>query len=132
MRHALLAVIALLLSGCLTAELSPQFYRDRQQQAPDHYGIEVLSVQIESLGPEQTAVDATVRVTTIYRCSSARALGDVLHIRYIHDHPKRVVMGPRPIPLLEAGETCPAWLQPDPDRQGHEPAARGYSFQAIR
>jgi len=130
-RRCIALAVALLFAAGLMAELPPQHYRDRQSQAPDYYDIEVLSVQQDSLDSEHTQVDVSARVLVIHRCSSARAVGDVLHIHYVHEHFKQPVFGPRPIPLLQEGQTCPAWLNPDTGNLWFAPAARGWSFEEM-
>ena len=131
MKHLLLATLVML-AACAHAELPPTYYMERQAQAPDYYAIEVVSVQTDSLDAEHMQVDVVARVDTIYRCSSARAVGDMIHIRYVHEHYKRPVMGPSPIPLLQEGQQCPAWLEPDPRELCFIPAARGFSFREMR
>ena len=109
------------------AELAPPAYLALQAKAPEVIEIHVDKVKRGLWISPGEVVTATVK--KVSKTASKLKVGDVIKIRYRHVKLKGA--GPSPIPLLTKNETYPAWLRKN--EGGHyEPAARGYSFRAVK
>ena len=134
MKTASRALTLLLLAAAVGAELPPSAYRERQQNAPEHLEIQVLSVstrKTDEPGRVRTDVRAEAKVERVRRSASGLESGDVIRIRYDHTRHKEPIAGPSEVPILERGRRGPAFLSKDPKSRTYLPAAGGYSFRDV-
>jgi hypothetical protein len=130
-----LSLSVLALNGTANAELAAEVYQRWQGEAPEQLRIEVLCVQTCSRPfPNFTDVTVTVcaRVKVVERSATHLRPDRVIWIRYRRQEYKTLIAGPRQVPLLEAGQTYPAYLEKDGEGPCFHPAAGGASFQTIR
>lgn len=116
------------------AELPPSAYEKRQKDAPEHVEIRVASVKTEEKkerGGVRIEVRAQAQVGRVHRSASGLKTGDAIRLRYTHTRPKEPIAGPSEVPIVRAGETCPAFLARDEKDGTYVPVAGGYSFQAV-
>lgn len=127
---ALLVLVAAPMSA--HAEIEPKYYAEMQAGAPEAVTVKVTEVDTSVcvLWCSKQSVTAKAVVTAVERSSSGLKVGDAITIRYTHLIPSGGWAGPRPIPVLKAGETTVAFLRPN-KRLGYHPAARGYSFERV-
>lgn len=137
MRHRtrpllLLLFLLLLLPADAAAEIAPRYYAQMQRDAPEYLQIEVLKVRHSLLWVGRTtSVTVTAKVIAVKRSKKGLVAGDVITIRYDHYRPPRDWVGPRPIPILRKGETCPAFLGWSDEVRAYRPAALGASFEPL-
>lgn len=130
MRYASLLLLAGLLAlPCPAgAELPPSVYTDMQGSAPEAIEIRVEKVDVSICwfglcDGQDVVVQAEVKAVT--RSATGLKPGARIEIRYRHVSLGQS-SGPRPIRIVEAGETTPAFLA---RAEGHyRAAARGASF----
>lgn len=117
----------LLLPAFASAELPPGSYDQLRREAEEAVVIQVTSVRVERNG-DYKQVTLGARVLRVGRSQSGLAQGDTITIKY------EVSMvpfpGPRPVPILNKGQTYPAFLRSRGN--SYEPAAYGMSFDARR
>lgn len=121
---------SLLIGTAAIAEIAPKYYAESQTQAPEAITITVDSVEASYCWFNRCkARDVTVKATvkTVTRTQSGLKPGQQITIVY-QNRNMRGMSGPRPIRVLEKGETTPAFLAAD--GKTWRPAARGASFQA--
>jgi hypothetical protein len=117
------------------AELPPDAYKQKQQQAAESLIIKVLSVTtVESDEPNRKKIAVTVKaqVQKVERTKSGLKPGDDIGISYVHSRYKEPLAGPSEIPVLEQGDVCPAFLARDGEGKTYKPVAGGYSFKAVK
>jgi hypothetical protein len=133
---ALLGTFAVLSGGALltalgpteaSAELPPWVYGEQQRQAPV-----VLQMAVEKEAAHAGDLHVQARVLKVIRQPITGQIGTGQRIWLVHavPEPRPVSMvGPAPLPVLRAGETVTAWLEPIPGtRATFAPAAGGRSF----
>ena len=127
-----LAAVALcfLAATAAIAEIAPEYYAADQNSAPEYLVVEVLRVQGPLLSfSSNIPISANLRVLSVNRTASGLQPGDEITVRYEHFRPQQGWTGPRPIPVLQKGQTYPAFLAWSPNEGSYVPAARGASFE---
>lgn len=136
---ALAAGLALVFAAAAQAEIEPKYYRQMQDRAPEQATVRVTAVKISvsrekhssgSFTLVNTKVEAQAQVTAVAKTSTGLKAGDAIRIEYVSQRPEPAMAGPRPIPLLKAGETYPAFML-GVSRGLYGPAARGASFEPL-
>lgn len=130
----LIAVPGIMLSATATAELSPQVYADMQNASPEFLQIRVEQVDTGwcFLICRSRNITVTATVTAVTRTATQLTVGDTITIHYKHQRPIPGFVGPSPIPILEAGQTYPAYLEVDDENPAiYTPRARGQSFYTF-
>jgi hypothetical protein len=110
------------------AELPPSAYKEMQESAPEYVDIQVLKVKTEKV-TDGIMVDIEAKVTGVKRSESNLKVGNTIVIKYFHD--TRGLVGPAPIPILDEGESYPAFLVKADGNDFYEPAAMGRSFSVV-
>jgi hypothetical protein len=109
------------------AELPPWVYGEQQRQAPV-----VLRMAVEKGVTHAGDLHVQGRVLQVLRQPKASQIqpGQRIWLFYAVPVSRPVAMvGPSPLPVLRAGETVTAWLQPiHSTRSAFSPAAGGKSF----
>ncbi len=126
-----LLVLIVLLGVAARAELPPSAYQERQQAAP-----EFLVIVVQKVWTRQewgrTLVTLNARVKQVRRTTSKLKPGQLIRIRYTRERRNTPMVGPGPIPILRAGQSCPAFLEFDGLPRGkngfYAPVAGAYSF----
>lgn len=130
----LIAVPGIMLSATATAELSPQVYADMQNASP-----EFLQIRVEQVDTgwcfficRTRTIKVTATVTSVVRTATQLAVGDTITIHYEHQRPIPKFVGPSPIPILEVGQTYPAYLRRETETPAiYTPTAMGQSFYTF-
>jgi hypothetical protein len=121
------------------AEIEPKYYRQMQDRASEQLVIRVLSVrtavsrekhQSGSFTLVNTRVEAEARVEKVERTGSGLKPGDTIRIQYVSMRPEPAMPGPRPIPVIKAGETHPAFLL-GVSKGLYGAGARGATFEKL-
>ena len=121
------------------AEIEPKYYRGWQDKAP-----EVLTIRVNVVRPVVTSerhrsgdgmlihtrVEAEATVEKVERSASSLKPGDAIRIQYLTTRAEPPMVGPRPIPLVKAGETYPAFMV-GVSKGVYGAAARGASFEKL-
>lgn len=142
-RMRLLFVLAAGFAVCAStparAEIEPKYYRIMQERSPEHATVRVLSVKI-SVSREKhrsgnftivsTKVEAQAQVAAVAKTSTGLKAGDSIRIEYVSQRAEPPMAGPRPIPLIKAGETYPAFMV-GVSKSVYGAAARGASFEKL-
>lgn len=119
----------LLLGGLLFAEMSPEVYRQLQQEAQEYFIIKVEKVHTPLwIFSRDKPVEVTARILQVLRSGKGAKEQDSIEIHYQSYKPKRGWVGPRPVPVLAKGEDYHAFLAWSDEDGYFVPAARGYSF----
>jgi hypothetical protein len=125
-------LILLALFSCgekLSGEIAPEYYRQWQQQSPEHLLIKTRSVNHPPICfRKSVTVSVEAQVLNVFRSATELQPGRIIKIRYQHFKPSKGWVGPRPLPLLENGKVYHAFLVNDSNNVFYGPAARGYSF----
>lgn len=113
------------------ADLPPHEYARLRSAAPIVAVIEVEQVRRGfGLFREFIPVMVTAVVTDVVVGAEGLRTGDSVVITYHHQRPRRGWVGPRPVPLLQPGQSYTAYLRLSEDGSGtYQPAARGASFE---
>jgi hypothetical protein len=122
------------LALAVQAELPPREYRRMQREAPEEVKIEVLRVG-ESPVPErprEREIVVEAKVVRIARTATRIHDGEVIRIVYRHYRGEREVAGPGEPPVLQRGQTAPAFLaKVEGERRVFSPAAGRFSFERL-
>lgn len=131
-RKAVLLVMLLPSSSVVSrAELPPDVYKWRQQQAPESLIIRVRSLKTsETDEPQRTKIDVRVeaQVQRVNRSKTGLKPGALIRISYVHSRDKEPREGPSEVPILRRGQVYPAYLTKSGRGKGYAPAAGGNSF----
>ena len=133
-RACFLAVALVLSVQPVLAELPPSAYKEMQSRAPEVLRIRVLSVQsTEKAMPhgKDVSVRLRARVLGVTRSATKRKVGDVITINYVRRIHNQPMAGPSEVPLLQKGNSYPAFLSGSA-KAGYSPAAGGYSFEVVK
>lgn len=117
------------------AELPPYVYKERQAKAPEALVVKIRAVRIgETEEPRRQRVDVTIeaRVEQVTRSQTDLKPGAVIRIVYAHYKYKEPIAGPSEVPILEEGQTYPAYLTKEESTKTYAPAAGGYSFRTVK
>jgi len=122
--------------------LPPYVYQNAQQGAPESLVIKVLSVK-QAVGDDPgqrrsvtktTCVTVEAQVEAVGRSRSGLKPGSVIRIHYIRgdddNEPMPGAQAWEP-PILEKGQTCPAYLKRDKPSGNYVPEAGACSFEAL-
>lgn len=130
MRAFAAVALCFLVATVAIAEIAPEYYAADQNSAPEYLVVEVLRVERPLLTfSSNIPISANLRVLSVHRSASGLQPGDEITVRYEHFRPQRGWTGPRPIPVLQKGQSYPAFLAWSPDEGCYGPAARGASFE---
>lgn len=121
----------------LFAEISPVYYREMQQQAPEQLKIRVVSVSRDWFfwrSERKTMVHANV--TAVVKSASGIAAGNTVYFEYmVFTPPRGGWTGPRPMPVLEQGSEYDFFGEKVNVTKDKgivlNPTARGYSFESL-
>jgi hypothetical protein len=116
------------------AELSPREYRRMQREAPEEVRVEVLRVVEAPVSerPREREIIVQAKVVRIGRSAARIHDGEVIRIAYRHYRGEREIAGPGEPPLLERGQTYPAFLaKVEGERRVFSPAAGRFSFERL-
>lgn len=114
----------------LHAELPPKVYSDLRDASPEHIEITVRKVSRGfCIACTRQKILVRAEVVKVLRTSTGLKPGDIICIGYEHHRPRRGWVGPRPVPILEEGGTCYAYLRKGKNTDCFEPAAAGASFE---
>lgn len=129
-RAAVFAVVVAL-AATTRADLSPREYRRMQRDAPEVLRIEVLKVHERPIREREREFEIVVeaKVRRIERSSARLRDGEIIKITYPHHRRERAVAGEPPI--LERGQSYPAFLTKVEGERLFKPAAGEYSFQRL-
>ena len=123
----LLGISAVLGATMARAELPPWVYGEQQRQAPV-----VLRMAVEEDVQQAGDLHLQARVLQVIRQPKNGQIGTGQRIWLVYavPGPRQVPMvGPAPLPVLRAGDTATAWLQPIRGTNAtFVPAAGGRSF----
>lgn len=133
------AALALTVAGAAAAraEIDPRYYRQWQDRASEALVVRIDSVRT-SVGSESrgggtlvhTRIEAAATVQSVTRSLTKLKPGDRIRIQYVNTRANAEMVGPRPIPVIKAGQSYPAFLFGiSPGVYG--PAARGASFEPL-
>ena len=114
------------------AELGQGHYAAMQQFAPESVTVTVKRTEVirtRDGGTSYCDVKAEVEIVSLERSKSKLRVGDCIKIEYSTVERSIPVAGPSPIPLLQVGQTHPAFLESTNTRCVYSPAARGWSFE---
>jgi hypothetical protein len=117
------------------AELSPAYYKQLQQQAPESLIIKVLSVKtVETSEPQRKkfAVTVEAQVEKVERSNSGLKRGSAIHIGYVHFRDELPTAGASEVPILKKGQVYPAYLTKNKNGEVYAPAAGGLSFHELK
>ena len=117
------------------AELSPSYYKQLQQEAPESLVIKVLSVKtVETSEPQRKKIAVTVeaQVEKVERSNSGLKRGSAIHISYVHYRNELPTPGASEVPILKKGQVYPAYLTKNKNGEVYAPAAGGRSFHEIK
>jgi hypothetical protein len=131
----LLVLLLVSFSVAGRAELPPQVYKERQQQAPESLIIKVRSVKTrETDDPRRKTIDVEVeaQIERVVRSKTGLRAGDAIHISYVHTEYTEPLAGPSEVPILKKGDVCPAYLSGGEKGKRYVPAAGGYSFREVK
>ncbi len=125
--------------------MPPAAYRELQENAPEALTIRILSARISTTERRasdrgsatesrvaSTLADYDARVEKVERSATGLVPGTVIRIHYVSETHRPPLPGPRPIPVLQAGRTVPAYLRKSAEGSGYVPAARGASFEEVK
>lgn len=121
------------------AEIEPKYYRIMQDRAPEHATVRVTAVKTSVSRDKATTgnftivntkVEAQAQVTAVAKTATGLKVGDAIRIEYVSQRAEPAMAGPRPIPVVKAGETYPAFMV-GVSRGVYGAAARGASFQPL-
>ncbi len=136
---ALAAVVGAAASVPARAEIEPKYYRIMQERSPEHATVRVISVRTSverqkhssgSFTIVSTKVEAQAQVTAVAKTSTGLKAGDPIRIEYVSQRAEPPMAGPRPIPVVKAGETYPAFMV-GVSKGLYGAAARGASFEPL-
>ena len=116
------------------AELSPREYRRMQREAPEEVRIEVLRVGEAPVPqrPREREIIVEAKVLRIGRSAARIHEGEAIKIVYRHYRGERELAGPGEPPLLQRGQTYPAFLtKVEGERRVFSPAAGRFSFERL-
>lgn len=119
------------------AEISPAYYRQMQQQAPERLRVRVVSFSRDWLfWRSERKATVTADVTAVMKSATGISPGNRVYFEYtIFTPPAGGWTGPRPMPQLQEGTEYDFFGE----RAGVDkargiiltPAARGYSFESL-
>ena len=133
------AGIAVAAAGPARAEIEPKYYRMMQERSPEHATVRVTSVRTSVSREKSTSgnftivntkVEAQAQVTAVAKTSTGLKAGDAIRIEYVSQRAEPAMTGPRPIPIVKAGETYPAYMV-GVSKGVYGAAARGASFEPL-
>jgi hypothetical protein len=134
--------ICLILATTVLADLSPDVYKELQQNAPDAFYIQVVSVDVHRSFAKPAGcslfdfeiirnVNVYARVVRVVRSASGVHPDDVIEIEYSSIGRCSDWNGPRSIQLLRKGDLVYAFLTRRGRTASFDPAARGATFSAT-
>jgi len=122
------------LALAVQAELPPREYRRMQREAPEELKIEVLRVGESPVRerPREREIVVEAKVVRIARTATRIHDGEVIKIVYRHYRGERELAGPGEPPVLQRGQTAPAFLaKVEGERRVFSPAAGRFSFERL-
>jgi hypothetical protein len=127
--YVLLVIFSILFPSAIFAEISPVEYQRMQEQSDEHLIIQIDQIRAPlQLFSWNRSVTISAEILSVYRTAHNLTPGDHIEIRYTSYRARPKVAGPRPIPVLQKGESYHAFLSWSDEEQCYVPAARGYSF----
>jgi len=134
MRMAILC--ACLAVTAVAAEISPVYYREMQQKAPERLRVRVTAFSLDgSAGQSERKASVSAEVTGIKKTSARLKKGNLVYFEYIIFSPERGWAGPRPMPELTEGQEYDFFGERVGVNKAKgvilKPTARGYSFESL-
>ena len=134
MRNA--AILTLFAISAVFAEISPKYYREWQQQAPERLRIKIEKVESDPCNDcDRFKTRVNAEVVRVIRSKAGLRTGNKIFMEYEVFVPRRGWVGPRPMPVLNVGTEYDFFgSKTDVNKEKGvivTPGARGYSFDSL-